>query len=153
MNSLILFALKGGRDTGDFAERLTEELAPKVVFKLPLVGGITESVVVTWIIMAVLVVVSILLTRNLRVENPGKVQLLLEFGMSWADNFFTGIIGKENRKFVPWLTSMLVFIGISNVIPVLGFKPPTKDLNVTAALAILSMCSIAYSGILLRGVE
>ena len=134
-----LFALKGGRDTGDFAERLTEELAPKVVFKLPLVGGITESVVVTWIIMAVLVVVSILLTRNLRVENPGKVQLLLEFGMSWADNFFTGIIGKENRKFVPWLTSMLVFIGISNVIPVLGFKPPTKDLNVTAALAILSM--------------
>ena len=62
-----LFALKGGRDTGDFAERLTEELAPKVVFKLPLVGGITESVVVTWIIMAVLVVVSILLTRNLRV--------------------------------------------------------------------------------------
>ena len=148
-----LFALKGGRDTGDFAERLTEELAPKVVFKLPLVGGITESVVVTWIIMAVLVVVSILLTRNLRVENPGKVQLLLEFGMSWADNFFTGIIGKENRKFVPWLTSMLVFIGISNVIPVLGFKPPTKDLNVTAALAILSMCIIEYSGIRLHGVK
>ena len=48
---------------------------------------------------------------------------------------------------------MLVFIGISNVIPVLGFKPPTKDLNVTAALAILSMCIIEYSGIRLHGVK
>ena len=39
------------------------------------------------------------------------------------------------------------------MIPVLGFKPPTKDLNVTAALAILSMCIIEYSGIRLHGVK
>ena len=148
-----LFALKGGRGTEDFAGRLTEELTPKVVFELPLVGGITESVVVMWIIMAAMVAVSILLTRNLRVENPGKVQLLLESGMGWADNFFTGIIGKENRKFVPWLTSMLVFLGVANLIPLIGFKPPTKDLNVTAALAILSMCVIEYSGIRQHGVK
>ena len=58
-------------------------------------GGISESVVVTWIIMAVLVLLSIILTRNLRVENPGKVQLALEAGISWAQNFFEGVIGKE----------------------------------------------------------
>ena len=33
---------------------------------------------VTWIIMAVLVLLSIVLVRNLKVENPGKKQLALE---------------------------------------------------------------------------
>ena len=55
-----------------------EELNCETVFTLPIVGGISESVVVTWIIMAVLVLASIILVRNLKVENPGKVQLALE---------------------------------------------------------------------------
>ena len=43
-------------------------------------GGIPvkESVVVTWIIMAVIVGLCIIFVRSLSVENPGKVQLLLE---------------------------------------------------------------------------
>ena len=55
-----------------------EELNCKTVFELPVLGGISESVVVTWIIMAVLVGLSLILVRNLKVENPGKVQLALE---------------------------------------------------------------------------
>ncbi len=47
-----------------------EELNCETVFTLPIVGGISESVVVTWIIMAVLVLASIILVRNLKVENP-----------------------------------------------------------------------------------
>ena len=65
-----------------------EELNCETVFTLPVLGGISESVVVTWIIMAVLVVLSIILTRNLRVENTGKVQLALEAAISWAQDFF-----------------------------------------------------------------
>ena len=55
-----------------------EELNCETVFTLPVLGDISESVVVTWIIMAVLVILSIIFVRNLRVENPGKVQLALE---------------------------------------------------------------------------
>jgi hypothetical protein len=53
-------------------------------------GGvpIAESVVVTWVIMAVLLVLSLILVRNLKVENPGKKQLLLESGVSFLLNFF-----------------------------------------------------------------
>ena len=75
-------------NTENLTETLMEELSCETVFSLPVVGGISESVVVTWIIMAVLVVVSLLLTRNLSVENPGKVQLMLESGISWAQDFF-----------------------------------------------------------------
>ncbi len=130
-----------------------EELNCETVFTLPVLGGISESVVVTWIIMAVLVLASILLVRNLKVENPGKVQLALESAISWASDFFEGIIGKENRRYIPYLITVMLFLGVSNTIALLGFKPPTKDLNVTAALAIMSMCLIEFSGIRKNGLK
>lgn len=130
-----------------------EELNCETVFTLPVLGGISESVVVTWIIMAVLVLASILVVRNLKVENPGKVQLALESAISWASDFFEGIIGKENRRYIPYLITVLLFLGVSNTIALLGFKPPTKDLNVTAALAIMSMCLIEFSGIRKNGLK
>ena len=52
---------KGGSNTGNLTETLMEELNCETVFTLPVVGGISESVVVTWIIMAVLVLLSIIL--------------------------------------------------------------------------------------------
>ena len=144
---------KGGSDTGNLTETLMEELNCETVFTLPVLGAISESVVVTWIIMAVLVLASILLVRNLKVENPGKVQLALESAISWASDFFEGIIGKENRRYIPYLITVLLFLGVSNTIALLGFKPPTKDLNVTAALAIMSMCLIEFSGIRKNGLK
>ncbi len=131
-----------------------EELNCETVFTLPVIGGISESVVVTWIIMAVLVLLSVILVRNLRVENPGKVQLALEAAIGWAQDFFEGILGKENRRYFPYLITVLLFLGASNTIaPLCGFKPPTKDLNVTAALAVMSMCLIEYSGIRKNGLK
>ena len=60
-----------------FVESLLEELKCEVVFTIPIFGGIPvmESVVVTWIIMAVLTLLSIVLVRNLEVENVGRKQL------------------------------------------------------------------------------
>ena len=130
-----------------------EELNCETVFTLPVLGGISESVAVTWIIMAALVIASIFLTRRLKVENPGKVQLVLESAVNWAHDFFEGIIGKENKRYIPYLITVLLFLGVSNTIALLGFKPPTKDLNVTAALAIMSMCLIEFSGIRKNGLK
>ena len=136
-------------------EKLLEELNCKTVFTIPVCGGIgvAESVVVTWIIMAVLVGVSFIFVRNLKVENPGKKQLVLESAIGWAQNFFEGIIGKENKRYIPYLITIILYLGVSNMISLFGFKPPTKDLNVTAALAIMSMFLIEYSGIRKNGVK
>ena len=92
---------KGGSNTENLAEKLMEELNCETVFTLPVLGGISESVVVTWIIMAVLVILSVILARNLKVENPGRVQLALESAIGWAQDFFEGVIGKENRGYIP----------------------------------------------------
>ena len=125
---------------------MLEELNCQTVFTIPVFGGIAvdESIVVTWIIMAVLAVLSIVFVRNLKVENPGKVQLALESVISWAQDFFEGIIGRENRRYIPYLMTVALYLAVSNVIGLLGFKPPTKDLNVTAALALMSMVLIEY---------
>ena len=144
---------KGGSNTGNLADNLMEELNCETVFTLPVLGGINESVVVTWIIMAVIVGLCIIFVRSLSVENPGKVQLLLESAIGKGLDFFEDIMGKENRKYIPYLITVLIYIGIANIIGLFGFKSPTKDLNVTAALAIMSMCLIEFSGIKKNGMK
>ena len=105
-------------------------------------GGvpISESVVVTWVIMAVLLVLSLILVRNLKVENPGKKQLLLESG-------------EEGKRYIPYLMSTVIYIGIANIAGVFGFTPPTKDMNVTIALSLMSIILIEYSGFHKRGLK
>ena len=51
------------------------------------------------------------------------------------------------------MITIILYLGVSNMISLFGFKPPTKDLNVTAALAIMSMFLIEYSGIRKNGVK
>lgn len=145
--------MKGGDNTEELTKSLLEELNCQTVFTIPIFGGlaVNESVVVTWIIMAALVLLSIIFVRNLKVENPGKTQLALESVIGWAQDFFEGILGKENRKYVPYLITIALYLAVSNLIGLLGFKPPTKDLNVTAGLAIMSMILIEYSGIRKNG--
>ncbi len=48
---------------------------------------------------------------------------------------------------------MAIYIGVSNIIGLFGFKPPTKDMNVTAALAIMSIVLVEAAGIRKRGVK
>ncbi|MFR3993013.1 MAG: F0F1 ATP synthase subunit A [Angelakisella sp.] len=42
---------------------------------------------------------------------------------------------------------MLVFLGISNIFAIFGMKPPIKDLNVTAALALMSIILVQAASI------
>ncbi len=142
-------------DTEEFANDLMDALEVHTVFTIPIGDGIPvyESVVVTWIIMAVFTLLSIILVRNLRVENVSKKQLILESGIAFLRNFFEGTVGKNGKRYVPYLITVALYIGASNLIGILGFTPPTKDMNVTAALAIASIILIEYSGIRQKGVK
>ena len=137
----------------DLASKLLEELKCETVFTIPVLGGIgvSESVVVTWIIMAMLIIFSICMTRNLKVENPGKRQIVIETFVCGLQNIVKGCVGEEGSRYVPYLVTVIMYIGLSNIIGLLGMKPPTKDLNVTAALAIMSIILIEYAGIHKKG--
>ena len=139
----------------EFKESLVSELGNKTAFTIPVLGGIpvADSVVVTWIIMALLVVISLMLTWKLSVRSPGKVQVALEWAVQFLNGFVKTNIGIHWRPFAPWLGTVALYIGFSNLIGILGLTPPTKDISVTTALAIMSMLLIygsqfRYNGLL-----
>lgn len=139
----------------DLAERLQEELQCETVFTIPILGGIpvSESTVVSWVLIAVLALLAFLLTRRLKVHHISKRQALIEYAVTWLQNFVRNMVGEEGVAFVPYLVTVLLFIGFSNISGLFGFKPPTKDLNVTAALALMSILVVQGAGIRYRGAK
>ena len=137
---------------GNLSERLIEEMNAETVFTIPVFGGIevAESVVVTWIIIALLLVLSLIFTRNLKVENPGKIQLGVETVVTMLQNIVRGSVGEHGERYV---TTVLIYIGLANIFGIFGFKPPTKDMNVTAALAIMSIILIQAAAIHSKGTK
>ena len=93
-------------------EGLMEELNCETVFTIPLFGGIPvyESVVVTWIIMAVVFLLCILLSRNLSVENPSRRQVVVETAIKGLNDFFTETVGEKGKAYIPYLSAMMSIV-------------------------------------------
>jgi len=98
-------------------------------------------------------VASLVLTRNLQVRNLSKKQRILEVGVDWLYRFFEDIMGSHGRRYIPYLSAVAIYLAIANLIGLIGIKPPTKDLGVTAGLALMSIILIEYAGIHEKGVK
>lgn len=103
--------------------------------------------------MAVLTILAACLVRNLKVEQIGRKQLVLESAIGFFYSFFEDILGERGRKYIPYLITVILYIGVANLIGLLGFKPPTKDLNVTVALAVMSIILIEFAGFHQKGLK
>ncbi len=136
------------------ASELLEELNVETAFTIPVLGGIevAESVVISWVIMVILAALAFYLGSNLKVRNPGKRQQIAELIVKWLDGFTQGMLGEDAKEYSSYISTVLIFIGVSNVIGLFGMKPPTKDMNVTVALSVMSILLIEYAGIKKRGV-
>ncbi len=139
----------------DLGAELAEELNIEEVFSFSLFGikiSVDETTVVSWIIIAAMTVLALVLTRNLKVEGEiTRRQALLEFAYEKGEAFFKGLMGEKVYGFIPWLMSMALFIGVSNVIGLFGFKPPTKSMQVTAAMAITSIVIVEFAAFKNKG--
>ncbi len=145
------FSTIGYLADSSISEEINEQLKCDVVFSIPVPfidGGIPvyNSTVVTWIIMAVLVIASIIATRNLKIV-PSKGQMLLETAVGWIRDFCYNGMGERGMRYFPYLGTVLIYIGCSNIIGLVGLKPPTKDLSVTIGLALMSIVLIEYANI------
>ena len=134
---------------GGVAEEIMEEIECAVVFRIPvpfIEGGIPvyESTVVTWIIIAAITLICALMTRKMELI-PGKRQMLVETGVKWIRDFVIDNLGEQGKRYVPYLGTVLIYIGVANIIGMFGMKPPTKDLSVTGALAIMSIVFVQYA--------
>ena len=82
------------------AEKLIEELNCETVFTIHLGSleiPVMESVVVTWIVMAVLILLAIFLTRDLKTQNISKRQAFAELVYEKLTGIVGGMLGEEGK--------------------------------------------------------
>ncbi|MCT4661757.1 MAG: F0F1 ATP synthase subunit A [Tissierellales bacterium] len=115
---------------------------------IPVLGGIwiTNTVVSTWIIMAVLVLISILLTRNLKEVPTGK-QNVAEAIVGGVNDLVKQTMGEDKMYFAPYMGTLLMYLAFANLSGLLGMRPPTADLNTTFALSILTFAMTQIYGL------
>lgn len=138
----------------NLAEELMHELECRTAFTIPIFGGIPvpESCVITWVIMGILVLFSILLTRRLK-KVPTGTQCLIEVGINWLNNFFLETLGPKGKKYLPILETLIIYIGFANIVGIFGLRPPTKDLGVTASMSLVAIVLIQYCAIREKGAK
>jgi F-type H+-transporting ATPase subunit a len=151
----------------DLAEHLNNALKFETVFVIPVFGRqipVTETVVVSWAVMAVLIIVSLLLTRNLKKVPPGA-QAVLEMMIEFLEKFSREHFGPRGREYGYYIGTVFLFLLLANILPVLSpisvfgynppftIKPPARDINLTAALAITSILIVLVSGLRVRGLK
>lgn len=136
----------------NIASEIMEQMNTATVFTVFGVE-VDEGVVVSWIVMAVLILLSFIMTRKLRVHNISKRQAAIEFIVLKLESFVGDMIGEKGRRYVPYLITVLLYIGLSNIIGIFGFKPPTKDLNVTIALAVMSIVLVQIAAVKEHGAK
>ena len=136
-------------------EMLNELLmADKTLIHVPFGNGffdIYKSVVVSWIVLAVLITLILVLTRNLKVHNISKRQAAVESAVLWIRRVVGELLGEEAMQYCPYVVTVLIFIAFSNMIGLFGLVPPTMDLNVTLALSLMSIVIVELAGIIKKG--
>lgn len=122
---------------------------PKIMFSL---GGIniTETVVNTWIIMAVLIIVSFLVTRRFE-RLPRGAQNAIEALVEGIEKLTVQTMGKKNIRFTPYIGTLMIFLACANLSGLVGIRPPTADVNTTIGLALITFVMIHFFGIKTQG--
>ena len=139
---------------GSLANELMEALELKTSFVIPIAGGIPvpESTVITWGIMAIVILLCIIFVRNLKVVPEGP-QVYVEALVGFIYGFIGDLLGEKGKRYIPFLGTVLIYLGCANISGFFRVAPPTKDLNVTAGLAIISLFLIVFSGIREKGLK
>ena len=129
---------------------------------------ITNSLVMTWFVMVILIAFAFFFGRSLK-EIPGKFQAGFEMAITGAFDYIAMTLESEKlaKRFFPLIATIFLFVLVSNeleffpgvgsigffqggeLIPLL--RAPTADLNLTLALAFISFFTIEITGIAMLG--
>lgn len=114
---------------------------------------ITDTVVTTWVIMAIIWLFSWLMSSRLRME-PGPQQTALEGIVSAIEDAVAAVAPQYTKQLMPFIGSLWIFLVIANLTGLLPkAHAPTRDLSATAALACLVFLSTHWFGIRIQGLK
>ncbi len=121
---------------------------PKVFLELPfnlpdstiftMKNLITQTTITLLAVTLILGILAIVLTRKIT-KRPGKLQVLLEKGVTMIYNLVEDTMGKHNLKFAPYIGTLFVCSIFGSVIGMTQiFRSTTADLSVTMAWALVT---------------
>ncbi len=114
---------------------------------------ITNTVVTTWMIMALICLTAWLVSRRLRIE-PGPLQTAVEGIVAVIEEAVAAVAPQQSRRIAPFIGTLWIFLVIANLSGLIpGVHSPTRDLSATAALAILVFLSTHWFGIRIQGLK
>ncbi len=107
----------------------------------------------TWLIMAFLIAIAWLGGRNLK-DRPGGLQTILELIVGSFSDLCISSLGKRGPLYMPLVTTLFLFIAISNTIGIFpGMEEPTKDMNTPVAFAVIVFFVVHFSGFYFKGFQ
>ncbi len=101
---------------------------------------ITTSHVCILIVMALILIFAIAANRKLAhaSEIPSGFQNVVELIVEKLDGMVSGTMGKWAPKFVNYISTIFIFILMSNISGLFGLRPPTADYGTTLALGLIT---------------
>jgi F-type H+-transporting ATPase subunit a len=130
----------------------TLNVFPEKVFTVGPVE-VTGTVITTWFVMAVILLIAVAVTRKLSVK-PSFSQELVEAAFEAIEKTVKDILPVDPWLVVPVLGTFWIVIGFSNLVGLLpGLKTPTADLNTTFAFAVISYSMTHVFGIATQGLK
>jgi len=117
---------------------------PKVVFRLFNVIPVRDTVISTWIMIALAMGVVFILRRFM----PDALEMFIDF----VSDTITDLLGRPAEPFLPFLGAMILFLLLGNNLGLLPFlATPSKDINTPLAMALIVFFAVHYYGIRERG--
>lgn len=110
-----------------------------------------DTLYMTWLAMAIVIVLAVLATRNLKLI-PSGCQNLLEIVITGLHSQMDATMGSNGRKLAPLIISLFLFLLVSNwlgLIPTL--TSPTNDVNTTLGLALMVVVMLHILGVYFKG--
>lgn len=106
-----------------------------------------ETLTMTWLAMAIAILISCLAVRSLKVIPTGW-QNFLEIIVTWLQNQISTMMGRRGKMFEPFIVSLFLFLLVSNLLGLIPFlESPTNDLNTTLGMALLVVCMVHFFGL------
>jgi len=114
---------------------------------------INATLVYTWAVMAVLLVITWLATRKITSHREiSDWQNALEALVSLIRGQIRELAGTGPDRYLGFIGALYMFIALSNFLSfVPGYHPPTSSLSTTAALAVCVFCAVPIYGIAEEG--
>ncbi len=121
------------------------------------VGGFSLSmtVVYTWIIMAALTLVALILRLTViprMQETPKGAQNVLEILVENLVKYTKSNVGDLGNNLPAYLFTVAAFMAGSAILELFGIRAPTSDITMTFSMALITFVLINYYGLKVKGV-